>query len=225
MVLEEVLPQLMRTCADRPETPRAPESLNTRDLPQNKRAGTVDFNEFHQRIDRMWRPGSIGFDDVCIAYKDRQYVTQRPNPNICFWTTHDGSAMGGGFGLGVGAKIADPSLHTFVFTGDGCWRLFGGALADAANLDLRVFVVNNGVHAIVDKGLEVVVPEVDKRRYHSVLPSIDFVKAAQAHGWEGYRIEPDLSNLEAVMDRCYTLRERSILVDVPVDADQVLVLN
>src|SRR5213594_1701216 len=37
MVLEEVLPQLARTCADRPETPRAPQSLNTRDLPQNKR--------------------------------------------------------------------------------------------------------------------------------------------------------------------------------------------
>src|SRR5437870_1681124 len=59
MVLEEVLPQVMRTCADRPETPRAPKSLNTRDRPEKKRAVTVHFNEFYQRIDRMWRPHSI----------------------------------------------------------------------------------------------------------------------------------------------------------------------
>ncbi len=201
------------------------DDLNTREVPRDVRADCVDFVEFYQRIDRLWRPHSIGFDDVCVAYKDRQYVTQRPNPNIRFFTTHDGSAMGGGFGLGVGAKAADPSLHTFVFTGDGCWRLFGGALADAAHLDLRVFIVNNGTYAIVDKGLEVVVPEVDKRRYHSVLPQIDFVQAAQAHGWEGYRIEPDLSNLEDVVDACYTRRGRSILVDLPVDPDQVVGLN
>jgi len=225
MVLEEVLPQLARTCAERPETPPAPASLNTRDIPRETRPGTVDFMEFYERIDRMWRPGSIGFDDVCIAYKDRQYVTQRPNPNIRFWTTHDGSAMGGGFGLGVGAKVADPSLHTFVFTGDGCFRLFGGALADAANLDLRVFVVNNGVYGIVDKGLEVIIPDFAKRNYHSTLPQIDFVKAAEAHGWEAVRIAPDLSNLREVMDAAYERRGRSLLVDLPVDADQILGLN
>jgi acetolactate synthase-1/2/3 large subunit len=85
--------------------------------------------------------------------------------------------------------------------------------------------VNNGVYAIVDKGLEVVVPEVHKRRYHSVLPEIDFVKAAQAHGWEGYRVEPDLSNLADIIDACYTRRGRSMLIDLPVDPDQVVGLN
>ncbi len=199
--------------------------LNTRDVSREVREDCIDFVEFYERMNRLWRPHSIGFDDVCVAYKDRQYVTQRPNPNIRFFTTHDGSAMGGGFGLGVGAKAADPSLHTFVFSGDGCWRLFGGALADAAHLDLRVFIVNNGTYAIVDKGLEVVVPEVDKRRYHSVLPQIDFVQAAQAHGWEGYRIEPDLANLDDVIDACYARRGRSILIDLPVDPDQVVGLN
>jgi len=225
LVLEEILPRLAETCAERPDTPPAPASLNTRDIPHQTRPGTVDFMEFYERIDRMWRPGSIGFDDVCIAYKDRQYVTQRPNPRIRFWTTHDGSAMGGGFGLGVGAKVADPSLHTFVFTGDGCFRLFGGALADAANLDLRVFVVNNGVYGIVDKGLEVIIPDFAKRNYHSTLPRIDFVKAAEAHGWDAVRIAPDLSNLRDVVDAAYERRGRSLLVDLPVDADQILGLN
>ena len=133
--------------------------------------------------------------------------------------------MGGGFGLGVGAKAGDPSLHTFVFTGDGCWRLFGGALADAANMDLRVFVVNNGVYGIVDKGLEVIIPDVPKRQYHSKLPQIDFVKAAEAHGWDGVRVAPDLSNLSDIVDDCYTEKGRSMLIEVPIDADQMLGLN
>ena len=225
MVLGAILPPLQRLMPDRPSTPPAPADLNDREISRTVRPGTVDAVEFYGRLHRMWRPGSIGFDDVCTAYKDRQYVAQRPSPNIRFFTTHDGSAMGGGFGLGVGAKCADPALHTFVFTGDGCWRLFGGALADAANLGMNVFVVNNGVYGIVDKGLEVIIPEHDKRLYHSKLPQIDFVKAAEAHGWDAARVAPDLSNLEDIMASCYDRNGRSFLVEVPIDADQLIGLN
>ncbi len=223
--LREVIPQLARRGVGRRPAVDLPQRLNTRQISRDVREGSVDFIAFYEQLHQSWRPNSIGFDDVCIAYKDRQYVTQRPHPWIPFHTTHDGSAMGGGFGLGVGAKLADPSLHTFVFSGDGCWRLFGGALADAANLDLRLFIINNGVYGIVDKGLEVVIPDVEKRRYHSSLPSIDFVAAARAHGWDGYRVKPDLSNLNEIMDACYETSGQSIVIDVPVDADQVIGLN
>jgi len=223
--LAEVLSRLDPASLANAAQPPAPAALNTRTISRDVREGAVDFYEFYERIHKMWRPNSIGFDDVCIAYKDRQYVTQRPHPDIRFHTTHDGSAMGGAFGLGIGAKAADPGLHTFVFTGDGCYRLFGGALADAAAFDLRLFVVNNGVYGIVDKGLEVVVPEVKKPRYHSKLPQIDFAMAAKAHGWDAYRIAPDLSNLSEVMDACYETEGRSILVDLPVDADQLIGIN
>jgi acetolactate synthase-1/2/3 large subunit len=223
--LAEVLSRLDPARLENAPQPEAPASLNTRTIPRDVREDAVDFYKFYERIHRMWRPHSIGFDDVCIAYKDRQYVTQRPHPDIRFYSTHDGSAMGGAFGLGIGAKAADPGLHTFVFTGDGCFRLFGGGLADAATCDLRVFVVNNGVYGIVDKGLEVVVPEVKKPRYHSKLPQIDFVAVAKAHGWDGYRINADLSNLRDVMDACYETEGRSILVDLPVDADQLIGQN
>jgi len=77
-------------------------------------------------------------------------------------------------------RAADPSLHTFVFSGDGCWRLYGGGLAEAANIGMNLFIVNNGTYAIVDKGLEVVIPDVDKGRYHGKLAPIDFVAAAKA---------------------------------------------
>jgi acetolactate synthase I/II/III large subunit len=223
--LGAIIPRLTASGVGRRPAIDVPARLNSRHITREVRDGAVDFIAFYEQLHRSWRPNSIGFDDVCIAYKDRQYVTQRPHPYIPFHTTHDGSAMGGGFGLGVGAKMADPTLNTFVFTGDGCWRLFGGTLADAANLDLRVFIINNGVYGIVDKGLEVVIPDVEKRRYHSSLPSIDFVGAAKAHGWDGFRVKPDLSNLGEIMDACYETQGQSILVDVPVDADQVIGLN
>lgn len=222
--LRAVLPRLRRALGTRLGV-AAPDDLNTREVSRDVRPGCVDVVAFYEAIHRLWQPHSIGFDDVCCAYKDRQYVAQRPHPNVRFYTTHDGSAMGGGFGLGVGAKVADPGLHTFVFTGDGCWRLFGGALADAANLDLRVFLWNNGTYGIVDKGLEVVIPDEPKRRYHSRLPQVDFVAAARAHGWEATALAPDLSNLGQVIARCYERRGRSLLVDVPVDTDQIVGLN
>lgn len=222
--LQEVLPRLKGNVGQRPRVD-VPRDLNTRTISREVRAGCVDAVAFYGELYRSWRPHSIGFDDVCTAYKDRQYVTQRPHESMPFHTVHDGSAMGGAFGLGVGAKAADPSLHTFVFSGDGCWRLFGGALAEAANIGMNLFIVNNGTYAIVDKGLEVVIPDVDKGRYHGKLAPIDFVAAAKAHGWDGFRLRADLGNLDEILDACYKGSGRSIVVDVPIDADQVIGLN
>ncbi len=224
LTLKEVLPRLKGKVGERPKV-EVPRDLNTRTISREVRDGCVDAIDFYGELYRSWRPHSIGFDDVCTAYKDRQYVTQRPHPSIPFHTVHDGSAMGGAFGLGVGARAADPSLHTFVFSGDGCWRLYGGALAEAANIGMNLFIVNNGTYAIVDKGLEVVIPDVDKGRYHGRLGPIDFVAAAKAHGWDGFRLRPDLGNLDEILDACYAGSGRSILVDVPIDADQVIGLN
>jgi acetolactate synthase-1/2/3 large subunit len=226
LALEAVIPRLkaMGIGKDRPKVERL-DNFNFREVWRDVRKDCVDFMAFYEELPRHWQPHSIGFDDVCVSYKDRQYVTQRPDPNIKFWTMHHGSAMGGAFGMGVGAKLADPSLQTFMFCGDGCWRLFGGCLADAAKLDLRMFIINNGTYGIVDKGLEVIIPTVEKPRYHSKLPSIDFVAAAKAHGWDGFYLKPDLSNLKEIMDACYTTSGRSILVDVPVDTEQVVGLN
>ncbi|MEA2643901.1 MAG: acetolactate synthase large subunit [Chloroflexota bacterium] len=222
--LQEVLPRLKGKVGNRPHV-EVPRDLNNRTISREVRKGCVDAYEFYGELYRSWRPHSIGFDDVCTAYKDRQYVTQRPHESMPFHTVHDGSAMGGAFGLGVGARAADPSLHTFVFSGDGCWRLFGGGLAEAANIGMNLFIVNNGTYAIVDKGLEVVIPDVDKGRYHGKLAPIDFVAAAKAHGWDGYRLRADLGNLDEILDACYSASSQSIVVDVPIDADQVIGLN
>ena len=184
------------------------------------KADCVDLIEFYKALNQSWQLHSIGFDDVCLAYKDRQYVTERPNPNINFYSLQDGSAMGASLGLGVGAKLAVPSLHTFIFTGNGCWRLFSGNLADVRNLDLRLFVFNNQNYAIVQQALNVIIPEIERDHYHSVLPNIDFVAVAKAHGWEAFKLAPNLVNLKEIMHLCYTTRGRSILIEVPVDPQQ-----
>src|SRR5258706_8981743 len=76
-VLEEILKRLPSALGERPEVVPAPESLNRREISRETRPGTVDAMEFYGRMHKAWRPDSIGFDDVCTAYKDRQYVAQR----------------------------------------------------------------------------------------------------------------------------------------------------
>ncbi len=57
-------------------------------------SGFVNLDNFYNEIDNLWREDSLGFDDICMSYKDRQYVTQRPNDNCPFCSFYRGSAMG-----------------------------------------------------------------------------------------------------------------------------------
>jgi acetolactate synthase-1/2/3 large subunit len=201
------------------------DSRNTVGIRNTTQSGCVDLVELYRHLDTLWQPNSIGFDDVCVAYRDRQSIIDRPNPNIRFYNLSQGSAMGGAFGLGLGAKLADFSQQVFIFSGDGCWRLYGGALADAANLALRVFLLNNGTYGIVEQGLKVLLPTTPSTRIHARLPSIDFVNAAESHGWIGVRLDANLGNLESILDICYTKNTQSILIEVPVDPNQVVGKN
>src|SRR2546429_1181338 len=63
LVLEKVLPRLATTCTDRPATAPAPESLNTREPANNKRSGTVDFQEVYKPAAKTCRPAPTGVDD------------------------------------------------------------------------------------------------------------------------------------------------------------------
>ncbi|BAZ12039.1 acetolactate synthase [Calothrix sp. NIES-4071] len=201
------------------------QSLNTRKISRQVHPNTVDLVSLYEQLEQHWQPNSIGFDDICMAYKDRPYLMQRRHPNIKFYSMYHGSAMGSAFGLACGAKLANPSLHTFVFSGDGCWRLYGGALADASRLGLRLFIMNNNCYGIIEQGAPSIIPGLDKDLYHSHLPNIDFVAAAKAHAWNGYKVKPDLSNLSEIMNACYDCSAQSILIEVPIDATQVIGMN
>lgn len=182
-------------------------------------SGTVNIVDFYHKLKKYWQPNSIGFDDVCVSYRDRQFITQRPINNIPFYSLYGGSAMGGAFGLGIGAKISNPSLNTFIFSGDGCWRLFGGGLADVASMGLRLFMMDNCIYGIVQQGLSIIMPNKSEEYYHANIAKIDFVAAAKAHGWDAITLADDLSNMDEIMALCYK-PSPSLLIRVPLDPNQ-----
>lgn len=223
-VLSAAIDRLEDIRPPRPPAPAFVADLNDREI-MPPRPGTIDIARFYQGLDRQWLPGSIAFDDVCLAYKDRQYVTQRPHPNVRFHSLYRGSAMGGAFGTAIGAKLAKPDATVFAFTGDGCFRLIAGCLAEARSLGIVLFVLDNGALGIMVQGLPVVIPDYSSSRYHSDLHRIDFGSIARACGWESRKLMPDLSNLAEIMRESYSPGHPSILVEVPVDAEQVVGQN
>ena len=202
----------------------APESLNHRQY-SAPRSGYVDMAELYQKLDDWWPANSIGFDDVCLSYKDRQYITQRPNNNIHFYSLYRGSAMGGAFGAAVGAKLSSPTRSVFLFTGDGCFRLFSGSLGEVSEVGLVVFLLNNASLSIVSQGLPIILPEVEQKNYHAHLKPLDYCSIARACGWKAEKLNSDLSNLNFLLDKMGNNQQQSLLIDVPVDAMQVLGKN
>lgn len=202
----------------------APTDLNDRPF-EPAGSGFVNMADLYRRLDQWWPADSIGIDDVCLAYKDRQYVTQRPNNNIRFYSLYRGSAMGGAFGVAVGAKLSRPEHPVFLFTGDGCFRLFSGSLGEATHLGLVIFLLNNESLAIVEQGLRIVIPDVPATRYHSRLNAIDYCGIASACGWDTAQLSPDLSNLDNLLDHIKSNSSRSQLIEVPCDPQQLLGSN
>lgn len=199
----------------------APQNLNRRVLTPPREA-YVDMVALYQRLDHLWPENSIGFDDVCLAYKDRQYVTQRPGNHIDFHSIYRGSAMGGAFGLAVGARLASSQKAVYFFTGDGCFRLFSGSLGEARSLGLVMFLLNNASLSIVSQGLPDIIPDTLHSHYHAEVFPLDYCAIAVASGWQAEKLAPDLSNLDSLLSRTRHAGAPSLLIEVPVDAMQIL---
>lgn len=199
----------------------APVNLNARTF-SKAREGYVDMADLYLRLDKRWPKNAIAFDDVCLAYKDRQYVTQRPNEDIRFFSLYRGSAMGGAFGAAVGAKIAKPDATVILFTGDGCFRLFAGSLGEVAHLGLVVFLLNNETLSIVEQGLQQILPDTPQDNYHASVIAIDYCKMAEACNWDAIKLQPDLSNFEDMLLSLSGRKKRSLLIEVAVDPLQIL---
>lgn len=209
-----------------PETRRtgpAPDDLNTRH-PGAPRPGHVDMAALFRALDARWRPNTIGFDDVCLAYKDRQYVVQRPHPQARFFSLYRGSAMGNVLGLAIGARLAAPDSDVVGFTGDGCFRLFAGYLAEASDLGILLFLLDNASYGIIEQGVQKIIPDAPASRRHHRLARMDFAAMAGACGWRSAALRPDLANLDEILDT-HRGAAASTLVTVPVDAGHILGIN
>ena len=201
--------------------PHLPDQLKTDEISGQK----VDLVAFYRQIDQLWQKHSIVFEDVCIAYRDRQAVIGQPNANARFFTSNHGSAMGSAFGLGVGAAVADQQQKVFIFSGDGCFQLYAGSLHQAAKLNITLFIMNNEELSIVRDGCKTILKESKEKNDHSDIEKVNWKSAASAFGWRFFRVKADLSNLSDIMQASYDKDPTSIIVDLPLDPSQVIGKN
>jgi acetolactate synthase-1/2/3 large subunit len=90
---------------------------------------------------------------------------------------------------------------------------------------LVVFLLNNETFGIVEQGLRKVLPDVGTAYYHSRLDAVDYCAIARANDWDAIRLAPDLGNLEEILSKVNDGPSRSMLIEVPVDPNQVLGKN
>lgn len=220
-ILGELLTDIEREQYTNIPAKKAPENLNSKPF-QSARKGYVDMVDLYRQLDDLWPKNSIAIKDVCLAYKDHQYVISRPNDNIDFISLYRGSAMGGAFGVAIGAKIAAPDKNVYCFTGDGCFRLFAGSMAEVSDLGLVIFLLNNRTLGIVSQGLRKVLPHMDEEAYHSSLKSIDYCGIANSFGWKSFKLLSDLSNLSDIFAQIKPEMKQSIFIEIDVDPEQNL---
>lgn len=205
-------------------SPAAPQQLNTRRIAP-PRPGHADAVQFFSMLHDSWPENTIGFDDVCLAYKDRPYITQRPSPNARFFSLYRGSAMGNTLGLACGAKLACPAHHVVAFTGDGCFRLFSGYMPEARNLGIVIFLLDNSGYGIVEQGVPVILPGVKASRQHTRLEGMDYLGVARSAGWKTHDLPPDLDGLQDILQQHWASEDTSLLIRVPIDAEQIAGIN
>lgn len=220
-IFNELMGDIQREKYSTIQGKRAPENLNRRPF-QSARKGYTDMVDLYTQLDHLWPENSIAIKDVCLAYKDHQYVISRPNDNINFISLYRGSAMGGAFGIAIGAKIAAPDKNVYCFTGDGCFRLFAGSMAEVSDLGMVIFLLNNRTLGIVSQGLRKVLPNMNEEAYHSNLKSINYCAVANSFGWKSFKLLPDLSNLSDIFKQIKPNMKQSVFIELDVDPEQNL---
>jgi acetolactate synthase-1/2/3 large subunit len=122
--------------------------------------------------------------------------------------------MGFGLPAAIGAQVAMPDQQVVCLAGDGSLIMVCQEMATAAvhDIPVKVLLMNNGYMGMVRQWQELFWEE----RYSAVElgPSPDWVKLAEAFGWEAARCE-DKSELEGAMRKTLEA-EGPALLDVRV---------
>jgi len=114
--------------------------------------------------------------------------------HFCFrrprsWITSGGlGTMGYGFPAAIGAHFARPDLPVFDVAGDGSIQMNIQELGTVAQykIPVKIAILNNMYLGMVRQWQELF---FDRRYSYTELPSVDFVKIANAYGVEGVRVE------------------------------------
>jgi acetolactate synthase-1/2/3 large subunit len=135
------------------------------------------------------------------------------------WLNSGGlGTMGFGLPAAIGAKVAMPDETVVCLAGDGSLVMVCQEFATAAahDLDVKVFLMNNGHFGMVRQWQELFWEE----RYKSVEmgPSPDWVKLAEAFGWTGLRCD-DKNELNGAMKQALDT-PGPVLLDVHVTPNE-----
>ena len=126
--------------------------------------------------------------------------------------------MGFGFPAAIGAKFGCPDKQVVCVAGDGSFQMNSQEMATAAinNAAVKVFLLDNRALGMVHQWQKLFYHE----RYSSTIldPVPDFVKLADAYGWEGERIEKPEEVASAIARMLAS--DKPYLLDVAISPDQ-----
>ena len=126
--------------------------------------------------------------------------------------------MGFGFPAAIGAAFGCPDKQVVCVAGDGSFQMNSQEMATAAihNVPVKVLILDNRALGMVHQWQKLFYHE----RYSSTLLAAnpDFVKLADAYGWQSERID-DRADVDAALDRMLAA-DGPYLLDVHIPADQ-----
>ena len=124
--------------------------------------------------------------------------------------------MGFALPAAIGAKMARPDAEVWAVVGDGGFQMTQAELSTAAQegVKVNVAIINNGYLGMVRQWQEFFY----ERRYAATpLRSPDFVKLAEAHGLEGFRVEKR-DQMNGVVERARAA-EGTVVIDFRVEQE------
>ena len=126
--------------------------------------------------------------------------------------------MGFGFPAAIGAAIGRPEAQVVCIAGDGSFQMNSQEMATTAinGVPVKVLILDNRCLGMVHQWQKLFYRE----RYSSTLldANPDFVKLADAYGWQAERVE-DPDQVEAALDRMLAA-EGPYLLDVAISREQ-----
>ena len=126
--------------------------------------------------------------------------------------------MGFGFPAAIGAAVANPDATVVCIAGDGSFQMNSQEMATAAinGVPVKVMILDNRCLGMVHQWQKLF---YDKRYSQTLLaPVPDFVKLAEAYGWEGERVEAP-GEVAAAIERMLAAAG-PYLLDVAISPDQ-----
>jgi acetolactate synthase-1/2/3 large subunit len=124
--------------------------------------------------------------------------------------------MGFAVPAAIGAKMARPDAEVWAIVGDGGFQMTQAELTTAAQegVKINIAIINNGYLGMVRQWQEFFY----ERRYSATpLRSPDFVKIAEAHGLEGFRVDKRAQVLDVVQRARRS--EGTVLIDFRVEQE------